>query len=125
MKRPSDPSLFDTGPALPEGFQYWPEFLSIAEERDLVHHVETLPFESFQFHGFLGRRRVVSFGWRYDFNERGLRTAEEMPPFLLPLRQRAAAMAGLASSAFQHALVIEYAPGAGIGWHRDKAVFDE
>jgi alkylated DNA repair dioxygenase AlkB len=48
-----------------------------------------------------------------------------MPPFLLPLRRRAAALAGLGPAAFQHALVTEYAPGAGIGWHRDKAVFDE
>lgn len=25
----------------------------------------------------------------------------------------------------QHVLVTEYGPGAGIGWHRDKAVFGE
>ena len=26
---------------------------------------------------------------------------------------------------FKQALVTEYRPGAGIGWHRDKAVFDQ
>jgi alkylated DNA repair dioxygenase AlkB len=26
---------------------------------------------------------------------------------------------------FEHVLVTEYGPGAGIGWHRDKAVFGE
>jgi alkylated DNA repair dioxygenase AlkB len=67
----------------------------------------------------------VSFGWRYDFNERELQQADDMPPFLLPLRQRAAAFAALPPSGFQHALVTEYSPGAAIGWHRDKAVFAE
>ena len=125
MKKSDQPGLFDRGPTLPEGFRYWPKFLSEAEERDLVRQFETLPFERFQFHGFTGKRRVASFGWRYDFNDRELRKADDMPPFLLPLRERAAALAGLGPSDFQHALVTEYAPGAGIGWHRDKAVFDE
>jgi alkylated DNA repair dioxygenase AlkB len=31
----------------------------------------------------------------------------------------------MAPSDFQHALITEYQPGAGIGWHRDKAVFGE
>ena len=126
MSPPRDaPGLFDHRPALPEGFRYAPDFLSPEEEHDLVAHVRTLPFEGFQFHGFVGNRRVVSFGWRYDFNERELQKADDMPPFLLPLRSRAAAFAGLEPSSFQHVLVTEYAPGAGIGWHRDKAVFDE
>jgi len=69
---------------------------------------------------------VVSFGWRYDFAAGGgLRGVEDMPAFLLPLRERAAGLAGLPASGFQHVLVTEYADGAGIGWHRDKAVFDE
>ena len=120
-----EPSLFDTTPALPEGFRYAPDFLSPDEERALVTQLETLPFKGFEFQGFVGNRRVVSFGWRYDFNERQLQKADDMPPFLLPLRERAAGFAGLAASGFQHVLVTEYAPGAGIGWHRDKAVFDE
>ena len=117
--------LFSERPVLPEGFRYQPDFLSPDEEQDLAAHLQTLPFEGFQFHGFVGNRRVVSFGWRYDFSDRRLRKADDMPPFLLPLRSRAAAFAGLEPGAFQHALVTEYAPGAGIGWHRDKAVFDE
>ncbi len=118
-------TLFGNDEPTPEGFRYWPDFLSVEEERDLLRQVDALPFENFQFHGFTGNRRVVSFGWRYDFNERELRKANDMPPFLLPLRERAAALAGLGPTDFQHVLVTEYAPGAGIGWHRDKAVFDE
>lgn len=123
---PTDqPSLFHDEPALPKGFRYQPDFLSTDEEHDLVRQFESLPFEAFQFHGFTGNRRVVSFGWRYDFNERELRKADDMPTFLWPLRERAAAFAGMGPAAFQHVLVTEYAAGAGIGWHRDKAVFDE
>jgi alkylated DNA repair dioxygenase AlkB len=125
VKRFDQPSLFPQRPPLPEGFGYWAEFLSREEDYDLVRRIEELPFEEFQFHGFLGKRRVVSFGWKYDFNERELRKAEDMPAFLMPLRERAAGLARLGPAAFQHALVTEYAPGAGIGWHRDKAVFDE
>src|SRR4051794_21657020 len=127
MKRPRQPSLFAPEPdRLPEGFAYRRDFLSAEEEGGLVREIETLPFESFQFHsGLVGKRRVVSFGWRYDFEARALSRADDMPPFLLPLRARAAAFAGLDPSSFQHVLVTEYAPGAGIGWHRDKAVFDE
>ena len=68
---------------------------------------------------------MVSFGWKYDFNDRRLQKAADMPPFLLPLRDRAAALAGLTPEEFRHVLVTEYAPGAAIGWHRDKGVFGQ
>ncbi len=48
-----------------------------------------------------------------------------MPAWLLPLRERAAAFAGIAPPGLQQVLLSEYSPGAGIGWHRDKAVFGE
>ena len=110
---------------LPDGFRYAPDLISADEEGVLVREVERLPFREFQFQGYVGKRRVVSFGWRYDFNERTLHEARELPPFLLPLRQAAARFAGLSPDQLAHALVTEYAPGAGIGWHRDKGVFDD
>ena len=125
MDEPDQPSLFDTTPPLPEGFKYEPDVIAPAEEQQLVRQVETLPLKDFEFHGFLGKRRVVSFGWRYDFNDRELQKADDIPPFLLPLRRRAAEFAGLRPDALQHVLVTEYGPGAAIGWHRDKAVFAE
>jgi alkylated DNA repair dioxygenase AlkB len=110
---------------LPEGFKYRRELISGAEEEQLVQQVGILPFKEFEFHGFLGKRRVVSFGWRYDFSERELQKANDIPQFLLPLRARAAEFAGLGPLDLQHVLVTEYAAGAAIGWHRDKAVFAE
>jgi alkylated DNA repair dioxygenase AlkB len=124
MTSPDQRNLFDNN-LLPEGFRYEPEFLPFTEQVQLVRYLEKLPLRDFEFHGFLGKRRVVSYGWRYDFNDRELLKADDMPAFLLPLRRRAAAFAGLGPEDLQHVLVTEYAPGAAIGWHRDKAVFGE
>jgi alkylated DNA repair dioxygenase AlkB len=112
-------------PALPEGFKYEAGLVSAEEERALVAAFADLPFRDFEFQGYVGKRRVVSFGWQYDFNTRELRRTDDMPAFLLPLRDKAAAFAGLARAALQHVLITEYGPGAAIGWHKDKAVFGE
>lgn len=109
-----------------EGFGYRPALIDRTEEDELIANVRELPFREFEFHGYLGKRRVVSFGWQYDFSGGGaLRKADDIPEFLLPLRERAARFAKLEPGALQHVLVTEYAPGAGIGWHRDKAVFGQ
>jgi alkylated DNA repair dioxygenase AlkB len=114
-----------TVPHLPEGFRYWPELIGTAEEDALLEHVRELPFREFEFHGYKGKRRVVSFGWRYDFSARHLRKAEDIPAYFLALRETAATFAGLEAEEFQHVMVTEYSPGAGIGWHRDKSVFGQ
>src|SRR5437879_2476042 len=114
MKKADEPNLFG-GPPWPEGLKYQPDAIAAADEQDLVQQLKTLPFKEFEFQGFLGKRRVVSYGWRYDFNERELQKANDIPPFLLPVRDRAAAFAGLSPTNLQHVLVTEYSPGAGIG----------
>jgi alkylated DNA repair dioxygenase AlkB len=116
--------LFDR-PCPVNGFSYEEDFLSEREEAALANDISTLPFREFEFHGFLGKRRVVSFGWKYEFSSSKVRQAEDIPKFLLPARERAAAAAGLPTEGFKHALVTEYQPGAAIGWHKDKAVFGE
>jgi len=109
-----------------DGFRYERELIEQAEEEALVACVRELPFREFEFHGYKGKRRVVSFGWKYEFSKGGqLHKADEIPEFLLGVRARAAEFAALQPDAFQHALVTEYGPGAGIGWHRDKAVFGQ
>ena len=118
-------SLLGADPHLPEGFKYQPSLLSQAEETTLLSRVRELPFKNFEFHGYVGKRRVVSYGWKYDFNDRSLRNAEDVPPFLEPVRARAAEFAGMSPSQLQQVLVTEYEAGASIGWHRDKAVFGE
>ena len=44
---------------------------------------------------------------------------------LLPLRDRAAAFADVAPEGLQQILINKYSPGAGIGWHRDKPMFED
>jgi alkylated DNA repair dioxygenase AlkB len=114
-----------TAAELPGGFRYEPELIGPADEAALLAFVRELPFRDFEFHGYTGKRRVVSFGWHYDFSARHLRKAEDIPDFLLALRSAAAAFAGSEPEELRHVLVTEYGPGAGIGWHRDKAVFGE
>lgn len=118
-------TLFDLPPEAPPGFRYQADLVSPDEERELVGRLTLLAFEAFQFRGFEGRRRVVSFGLRYDFNGPGLLRAEPMPDWLLTVRDRAAAFAGLAGDDFAHVLINEYREGAPIGWHRDRPVFDK
>jgi len=122
---PAQLTLFPQSRNLPEGFVYETGFLAAEEEARLVKIIETLPFRQFEFQGFLGKRRVVSFGWKYDFNDRELRRTDNLPDFLLPLRERAAKLARVSASTLQQVLITEYQPGASIGWHKDKAVFGE
>jgi alkylated DNA repair dioxygenase AlkB len=121
------PSLFDEQATLrlPPGFAYRPEFLAPDEEARLAAWLATLPFEAFQFRGYEGKRRVVSFGWQYDFTRSHLVKADDMPAELAPVRARAAAFADLAPEDLQQCLLNEYLPGAPIGWHRDRPMFEK
>jgi alkylated DNA repair dioxygenase AlkB len=117
--------LFDAGLRLPEGMAYRTDLITPEQEQALVADIVHLPFKPFAFRGYFGKRRVVSFGWSYDYDKRSAHPAPPIPDFLLPLREQAAALAGRPAEDFHQALVIDYPPGAGIGWHRDKPVFGE
>jgi alkylated DNA repair dioxygenase AlkB len=109
----------------PAGLRYRPDFLTANEETELAERIGALPFRPFEFQGFLGKRETVSFGWSYRFDGSGLSEAAPIPDWLLPVRARAAAFAGLVPEALEHALLIRYGEGAGLGWHRDRPVFDD
>ena len=125
MPSTSQSTLFPSNPSPVAGLEYQDDLLSPGEEASLLEQIKVLPFAPFEFHGYFGKRRVVSFGLRYDFGKQNLLAAPELPSFLLPIRMRAATFAGLRESDMQQALITEYSPGAGIGWHRDKKVFDQ
>jgi alkylated DNA repair dioxygenase AlkB len=118
-------SLFTEPVNFPEGFRYQEDILRAAEERSYIAKFEALPFAPFDFHGFLGKRRIVSFGWHYDYSARTIRKSEPLPAFLEPLRDKAAEFASLPKETLGQILVTEYTAGAGIGWHRDKPEFDD
>jgi alkylated DNA repair dioxygenase AlkB len=117
--------LFGANNALPEGFAYQPELITSSEGTELVRHLESLPFQAFDFHGHLANRRVVGFGLRYDYDRREVVEAPPIPDFLQPLREKVAAFARQPPEAFAQVLINEYRPGAGIGWHRDKPHFED
>jgi alkylated DNA repair dioxygenase AlkB len=115
--------LFDA--PLIDGLSYRADAVSAPEQEALLRHLAELDVTPFRFQGWLGNRKTHSFGWRYDFNDASFAPTEPIPEWLGPLRDRAADIAGCAPDDFVHALVARYDPGAGIGWHRDRDVFDK
>ena len=94
------------------------------EEAMLIAAIDATDPTPFRFQGWLGKRLTSSFGWSYDFDRGTMARGAPIPAFLLPLRERAAAFAGLLPDALEQALLIRYDPGAGIGWHRDRPQFE-
>lgn len=115
--------LFDT--PLITGLRYEEAVFGELEERGLIERLDGLDLAPFRFHGFIGNRRTRSFGWHYDFEDASFTPAEPIPDWLQPLRERAAAFAGLSPQDFVQVLLARYDPGAGIGWHRDRDVFEQ
>ena len=113
------PDLFGR-PELPAGLDYQDDFLSPAEEAQLIGAFAELPFREATFQQYTARRRVVRFGLGYDAESRRWVAIDTLPDWLAALRGRVAERQRLAESAFVHALVTEYRPGTPIGWHRDK-----
>jgi len=109
----------------PDGFKYRPDVLTAEQEQQLLERIRELPFKEFEFHGFTGKRRTVSFGWKYSFSDAKLYQSDDIPDFLLHLRETAAKFAGVRPTDLQQVLVSEYGPGAPIGWHKDKSVFGD
>jgi alkylated DNA repair dioxygenase AlkB len=95
-----------------------------SEEQALIAAIDGVELSPFRFHGWLGKRLTASYGWRYDFDTASFGPADPIPDWLLPLREKAAEFARLEPDDFVQALLIRYDPGAGIGWHRDRPVFE-
>ncbi|MBR2814917.1 MAG: alpha-ketoglutarate-dependent dioxygenase AlkB [Reyranella sp.] len=115
--------LFDLAPVV-LGLSFREEIISPAEERELIREIERIDLPHFPFQGWTSKRRSRSFGWLYDFNSSDFGPTDPIPPFLLPLKSRAAAFAGVAAEDVVQASVIKYEPGAGIGWHKDRPELD-
>jgi alkylated DNA repair dioxygenase AlkB len=111
--------LFDIPAKVPDGFVYHQNFISEAEENELIREIQTISLTPFQYYQFTGKRRTVSFGWQYEFGEKEITTAPEIPAFLLPLRTRAGNLFNIDPESLVQASIIEYSIGSPIGWHRD------
>ena len=114
--------LFDA--PLIEGLSYRDDVIGRADEAALIDHLVATDLSPFRFHGWLGNRKTRSFGWRYDFDDASFSPTEAIPAWLTALRETAAEFAGVQPDDFVHVLLARYDPGAGIGWHRDRDVFE-
>jgi alkylated DNA repair protein (DNA oxidative demethylase) len=108
----------------PDGLVYRPDLLSSAEERAILDELERLEFQEIRMHGVVAKRTARHFGLDYDYERRGIvEEAEPIPEWLVPVRERAAQLAGVAPDELVEILVQRYPEGAQIGWHRDAPAF--
>jgi alkylated DNA repair dioxygenase AlkB len=108
----------------PQGLRYQSEFVTPGEETELVSLIQEIDVQPFQFGQYEGKRRVAWFGWQYDYSDRKLKRAEEIPSWLSGVTARVEAFDSLEPGRIKQVLVTEYEAGAGIGWHRDKPHFE-
>jgi alkylated DNA repair protein (DNA oxidative demethylase) len=118
----AQPDLFNA--PLLAGLTQANDIVTPDEEEALIAAIGAVDLSPFRFQGWTGKRLTASFGWRYDFDQASFDLADSIPDWLLPVRQRAARFAGLPASELVQALLIRYDPGAGIGWHRDRPLFE-
>lgn len=112
------------GQPLLAGLRQGQEIITAQEERALIARIDASDLTPFRFQQWTGKRLTHSYGWSYDFQTGAFTPSEPIPDWLLPLRARAASFAGLHPQDLVQALLIRYDPGAGIGWHRDRPVFE-
>ena len=122
-KANGDPTLFDASAQVPGGFIYRQNFVSEAEEQELIREIQKLQLEPFKYYQFTGKRRTASFGWQYEFGASEITAAPEMPLFLLPVRARAGKVFKIDPASLIQISIIEYSTGSPIGWHRDIPYF--
>jgi alkylated DNA repair dioxygenase AlkB len=105
--------------------RYEPDFLDADEEAGLIALIGTLPLKEMQYKSYTARRRIASFGGRYDFDKNALQPAGDMPASMEPLRAKVATWLGVEPEQFTQVLIAEYRPGTPLGWHRDVSDFDD
>lgn len=114
--------LFDT-PVVP-GLAMRTDVITAGEEAALIARIDDTSLSPFRFQQWTGKRLTCSYGWSYDFESSTFAPTEPMPDWLGEVKAKAALFAGLAPDDLVQALLIRYDPGAGIGWHKDRPVFE-
>lgn len=110
-------------PVVP-GLAHREDFLDAAAERELIARIDDVGLSPFRFQQWTGKRLTHSYGWAYDFASGRFAPASPLPDWLKPTRAAAARFADIEPIDLVQALLIRYDPGAGIGWHRDRPVFE-
>ena len=116
--------LFPLEPISLDGFSYFPEFLSEKEEMKLLEAVLSINLHPLIFQGFEAKRKVESFGYDYNFDNRLISKGKEIPKQFNFLLDKVAEFLSMSPSDFSEMLVTEYPVGSVINWHRDAPPFD-
>ncbi|WP_137788067.1 alpha-ketoglutarate-dependent dioxygenase AlkB [Sphingomonas sp. 3P27F8] len=114
--------LFDA-PVIP-GIATASDIVGPGEEAALIAAIDEQNLTPFRFQQWTGKRLTHSFGWKYDFQSGEVSRAGPIPPWLLGVREAVAAFSGLKLADLTQALLIRYDVGAGIGWHRDRPIYE-
>lgn len=116
--------LLENTPLLPEGFQYFASFLSQQEEQELLDEISKIELHTFVFQGFEAKRRVASFGYDYNFENRSLKKGKPIPDGFKKLIDKVAHTLSIQPEDFAELLITEYPVSSVINWHRDAPPFD-
>jgi DNA oxidative demethylase len=108
----------------PDGFLFVPDFLSEAEQADLLRELVALEYHHDTFRGVRLKRSYAQFGYAYISTGRRLEAVAEMPPWLIAVVARALPYCP-EDTEFNQCIVTRYPAGAGIGWHTDAPRFGE
>src|SRR4051812_5728091 len=110
---------------LPPGLQYQPSFITAEEEGKLLDIIGNLEFHAFDFQRYTALRRIIEYGYEYDFTSRKASAAPAIPEFLNVFKERCAQWIGVAPQDIVESVITEYPAGAPIGWHRDVPQFED
>jgi len=110
---------------LPEGFIYIPKFISNTEIKYLIGKISNLDWQQVVMHGIVAKRRVVHFGLVYTYTTRQVKQTTQIPDFLYKYIEKAAVQMGISALGIVEILITEFPVGAGIGWHKDAAIFGD
>ncbi len=117
--------LFDAPTQLPNGLVYRPNFITEEEERKILEVIRKLPLKQPKYDEYVARRRIIGFGWGFDFEKKRLVPGPSLPAFLEPVQRKIAKWLDIPKERVVEALINEYTPGTALGWHRDNETFEE
>lgn len=119
------PKLFDMPETLPNGLIYRPDFLTPDEEEILLAYIQNLPLFHAPFREYTAKRRILNFGWSFDFENKKLIPGPPLPRFLQGTQRKIAKWLQIPPENVAEALITEYSPGTQLGWHVDGEKFEK
>lgn len=105
----------------PPGLIYLEDFISEAEEENLLLRLQEVEYSSFKMRGVESKRKIAHFGMQYDFLNRSVSRGEKIPTWLLTYKIRAEEVL---KKEVSQILATYYPAGSSIGWHFDAPPFE-